>query len=313
MAPKERRFRILVCIDGSDESYRGLRYATRIGSGVDADITLLYIRPVDLGLSGGGLEARLTRENMLEWGLELPGMKALKKARDMLLEMGVMQENWEARTIHTEVRGDPLGDNMTEYTGDDGKQIILKIMVSPSVASGILDECELNCYDIAILAIASKNESDLGRAMIGPAVAQKVAAEHMGTVLVARELEESHGHLICVTEAESSIAAAKKDAIIASRCACPVFLFSVARNAEALPKAQAAIDRAREAIEAQGIALAGARVAVGDPVTRIIEEGRNYSLIVLAASDARGLRRFFTTSVAYKVLENAENSVMIVR
>ena len=65
----ESRFRILVCIDGSDESYRGLRYAARLGGGVDADICLLYVRPVDQELRSGGLQVRVVRENLLEWGL----------------------------------------------------------------------------------------------------------------------------------------------------------------------------------------------------------------------------------------------------
>lgn len=42
----EQRFRILVCIDGSDESYRGLSYAAKLGGGVDADIVLLYGKSV---------------------------------------------------------------------------------------------------------------------------------------------------------------------------------------------------------------------------------------------------------------------------
>ena len=39
--PSPDRFRILVCIDGSDESYRGLKYAATLGGGVDADIVML--------------------------------------------------------------------------------------------------------------------------------------------------------------------------------------------------------------------------------------------------------------------------------
>ena len=46
---RKNRFRILVCIDGSDECYQSLRYAARLGGGVDADIVLLYVRPVDQG------------------------------------------------------------------------------------------------------------------------------------------------------------------------------------------------------------------------------------------------------------------------
>ena len=65
--------------------------------------------------------------------------------------------------------------------------------------------------------------------------------------------------------------------------------------------------------EEMDLAIAGEKVEVGDPVSKIIEEGRSYSLIVLSASKKVGLKRLFGTSVASKVLEKAHNSVMIVR
>ena len=75
---RRNRFRILVCIDGSDESYLGLRYAERMGGHrEDCDIVLLYVRPIDQGLHSGGLQLRVARENMLNWGLELPGIQRI--------------------------------------------------------------------------------------------------------------------------------------------------------------------------------------------------------------------------------------------
>ncbi len=68
---RRRRFRILVCVDGTDESYVGLRYAAEIGRSEDCDIILAYVRPTDQGLRSGGLQLRVARENMLDWGLEL--------------------------------------------------------------------------------------------------------------------------------------------------------------------------------------------------------------------------------------------------
>ena len=64
----QSRFSILVCLDGSDECYQSLKYAAKMGGGVDADIVLLYVRPTDQGLRSGGLEVRVARENMLKWG-----------------------------------------------------------------------------------------------------------------------------------------------------------------------------------------------------------------------------------------------------
>ena len=63
--PDQDRFRVLVCIDGSDESYQGLRYAAKIAHGHDdVDIVLCYVRPIDHGMRSGGLQMDVARGNM---------------------------------------------------------------------------------------------------------------------------------------------------------------------------------------------------------------------------------------------------------
>lgn len=308
-----RRFDILVCIDGSPESYRALKYAVRIGSGTDADMTLLYVRPLDQGLRTGGLQISVARENLLDWGLELPGMKSLNKGRDLLVELGYLNVDWEEEYKHTDVQGDPLGDNMVVYHSDEGRHVTLKLLVSPSVARGILDQCEIEEYDIVILAVSADPSEGGGPGHIDMDVAETVAVEHHGTVLIVRELEESHGHLVCVWNNEQSIKAARRDAEIASRCACPVYLYSVARDEEELGEAEAAVANAEKAIEKVGIRISGKKVDIGDPVEKIIEEGKSYSVIVMSSTSRTGLRRFFTTSPSFEVLQRAYNSVMIAR
>jgi len=139
----EKKFQILVCIDGSESSYSGLRYAVRMGADHTADLTLLFVRPLDQGLGSGGLQMDIARENMLNWGHDLPGMRALKRGRNMLVEMGFMEDSWKEQVVHTDVRGDKLGDNSIIYTNEDGAKITLEMMVSPSVERGILDEIEI--------------------------------------------------------------------------------------------------------------------------------------------------------------------------
>ncbi len=309
----EDRFQILVCIDGSDASFSGLRYAVRMGSDNSADLTLLYVRPVDQGLSSGGLQMRVARENMLKWGVQLPGTTALKKGRDMLVEMGFMADDWKEQIVHTDVTGDPLGDNTTVYKNDEGACISLKLLVSPSVDRGILDECEVGDYDITIISMCETDEAKKHAGYISPAATMAVATQHRGTVLVARELEEDHGHFMCVDFSDKAIQAAIKDAQIAARCHCPVYLYSVAANEDEVETARDVVARAKAAIEAEGLSIAGEGTDIGDPVECIIGKGRKYSLIVLADTSVKGLRRFFTTSTAYEVLQKAANSVMIVR
>ena len=307
------RFRILVCLDGSDECYQSLRYAAKLGNGVDADIVLLYVRPTDQGLRSGGLQVRVARENMLKWGIELPGIQYLKKGRDMLKELDIMSgDDWKEEVVHTDVDGDPLGDNKINYVNDKGKMVVLKLKVATDIATGILEQWELGEYDIIILG-ASSRWKGMARSFWDPAVAEKVAVHAPCSVLVARDLEIGHGHLICTDGSEESMDMVRRDAVLASRCDCPISLMSVALDVEDEPKAKANVEKAESMLNDLGIEVVETLIRVGNPVEEIIELGPEYSLIVLSESSKSGLKRFFMGSVAFKVMENAHNSVLIAR
>ncbi len=135
-AERRNRFRMLECIDGSDASYEGLRFAAKLADHDACDIILLYVRPIDHGLRTGGLQVRVARENMLDWGLDLPGLSHLKRGLEMLVSAEEMASHWSVAIAHTDTWGDPLGDNKVEYRHQNGKSIVLKLKTAPDPASG---------------------------------------------------------------------------------------------------------------------------------------------------------------------------------
>ena len=313
--PLDKVFRILVCIDGSEESYRGLRYAVRLARGFDTDITLLYVRKVDKALSSEGLDMRISRENMLDWGIELPGMAALKRGLETLDELGYLDGEWSTATTHIDNSGDPVGDNMVEYTNCNDRKVVLKLLVAPSAELGILDESESGQYDITIVS-ETDDEEDTDKSKgftFSTSVTQRIATESETSVIVAKALEENQGHLLCLSGSVASLNMARNDAIMAARCNCPVYLYTVVDSEDTLEKGQAIIDEARMVIEDAGYSIAGEKVGIGDKVEQIIEEGKQHSLIVLSGEHEVGFRRFFKSSLMFKVLEQAQNSVMIRR
>ena len=310
---RRKRFRVLACVDGSDESYRGLRYAADVGHAEDADVILLYVRPVDQGMRTGGLQVRVARENMLNWGLELPGIQYLKKGRDQLIELGEMASTWGEKFTHTDVDGDPLGDNKIEYRSETGKSIVLKLKVAPSVAAGILDQYELGPYNLIILGASGKS-GGIAKALWDPAIAEKVAMHAPCSVLAARDLRRGHGHLICTDGSEQALAMARKSARLVHRTELKnISVMSVALDEESRAEAQRYVDEAVAVIEEEDLQVRNAFVRVGNPVEQIIEAGEDYSLILVGESGRTGLKRFFMGSVAFKVLEYANKSVMVVR
>ena len=171
---RRERFRILVCINGRDSSYEGLKLAAEIGRDNPCDIILLYVRRIDQGMSSGGLQVRLARQNMLDWGLELPGIEYLRRGYEMLLDQGYMTKDWRSKYSHTDIFGDPLGDNKVEYRSGRQKRIILKLKTAPTVSSGILDQYELGPYNLIIMGPPKRWRGEF-KSFIEPSTVQKVA------------------------------------------------------------------------------------------------------------------------------------------
>ena len=309
---RRKRFRILVCIDGSEESYEGLRFAADIGRSDDCDIILCHVRPIDQGLRTGGLQARLARENMLDWGLELPGVRYLKKGLDILIHEGRMSEDWNATTTTRSVWGDPLGDTKTEYRHESGKSIVLKLKVAPDAASGILDQYELGPYNLMILGEPSRWQGEF-KSFWNAGVAQKVAMLSPCSVMVARPRRNGKGHLICTDGSEQSLEAVRRDAVLAKHCDMSITLFSVALDMEARAQAEETVARAKSMLEEIQIEVAGTMVGVGRPVEQIVEAGEVHSVIVVSDSGKSRLKRFLVGSVAFGVMGSSDTSVLNVR
>jgi nucleotide-binding universal stress UspA family protein len=308
---KRRRF--LVCLDGSDESYRGLRYAARLGKGVDADIVILYIRAIDPSLNYERLRDRPRGGNLLAWGDEVPGIRYLEKGRDLLVALGVLSLDWAEEHEHVPVSGDPVGDNKVVYRSREGKIVVLKLKVASDIATGILGQTTITDYDLVIVGAADTWRDSDHIGFWDTSMIDRVVKEAPCSVLVARDLEIGHGHLIYTDGSERAREVVRADAVLASRCQCSVSLISVATDPSREAEARRNVEDARAMLSGLGIEVQDMLTPVGDPVTEIVEAGPDYSLIVVSDAGVSRLQRFFMGSVGLKVLKEAYNSVMIVR
>jgi nucleotide-binding universal stress UspA family protein len=309
---RKKRYRVLVCIDGSDDSYRGLSYAAEVARKSDSDIVLLYVRPIDQGLRSGGLQVRVARENMLSWGLELPGIKLLKKGLEQLMLSDTMSANWREKITHTDIDGDPLGDNKIEYTNERGQSIVLKLKTATTIASGILDQYQLGPYDLIILGDTGSG-GGWAKSFWDPAVVEKVAMHAPCSVLVARDLERGHGHLLCTDGSPESLKMVKRSGVISKRINSALSVMSVSRDIEGEPEAQKNVNLAVSELKKMDINVVNAFTRLGNPFEEIISAGNDYSFIVVGSTGKTSLERFLMGSVSFKVMEYAKNSVIIVR
>jgi nucleotide-binding universal stress UspA family protein len=309
---RRNRFRVLACLNTSDESFDTVRFAARLAPTDDCDIIVLFVRPTDQGLWSGGLQVRLARESILEAGLELPGVSHLMKALNVLKEEGVDVASWPKESTHEDAWGDAAGDNKIVYSSPGGKTVVLKLKTAPDVASGILDQYELGPYNLLILGAPTRWRGEIG-SWFSSGVVQSVTMLSPCSVLVTRDSEEKKGFFICTDGTSRSMQAVRRAAVLAHSVGEPITLFSAAPTPSARAAAEENVENAKALLKALGIAVAESRVAVGRPAERIIELGSSYMTIVVTDEGRSWWQRLWRGSVAYEVVRGARTSVLDVR
>lgn len=311
-AQRRGRFRILACINGTEEGFLTVRFAAHLAPTDDCDIIVLYVRPIDQALWSGGLQLRLARQNMLEAGFELPGLRDLKRALEVLKGEGIDAESWPKETGHQEAWGDPLGDNKVEYRSPEGRQVVLKLKTAPDPAAGIVDQYELGPYNLIILGEPSRWRGEF-RSWFESGVAQTVTAMAPCSVLVARDSLDRKGFFICTDGTARSMQAVRRSAVLAHSVGEPITLFSAVERAEDEAAAEDNVKNARALLKAIGIKVKDTRVAIGEPAAQIIEHGSDHQVIVVSDEGRSRLERAIRGSTAYSVIRGARTSVLDVR
>ena len=311
MTSDGERLRILISIGGGPEAYAGLRYAVRMSKKSCADIALLYVRPLDSGLNSGGLEVRVARENVLDWGLELPGLRQLKAARDILVELGEIEPGTSHDWKHREIQGDPAGEYVREYENPCGGSISLRLRTASDVTSAVSDEAERFRADVVIVGASPEPMTGLKKLFSRKPLALRIAAHAKCSVIVARHLEAGRNHLVCVQDTDQSRAMLPAVNNYFHSCSYPMSILSVAPTEADLPSAQKAARESADILAALGTTPAEILVEVGDPVETIITIGYDFSLILASESLKPWFAKGF--SVSHEVAEKARNSVMIVK
>ena len=312
-AQRRSRFRILACIDGSDSSYDTVRFAARLSPHENCDIVLLYVRPIDQGLRTGGLNVKVARQNLLDAGGELPGLKALKQGLEVLKKEGLDTSDWIRETGHEDAWGDPVGDNKVVFKSQEGRSVVLKLKTAPDVAAGILDQYEHGPYNLIIMDEPSRWHSEL-HSLFGTSVAHRVTALAPCSVMIAREESlKNKGFLIYNDGTARGMQAIRRSAVLAQSIDQPISIIAVAETEEGRKEAQEHNRKAKDVLGAMGIKVSRVTSSVGDPVTQIIKAGAKRQIIVVPDEGHSRLKRAISGSIAYGVIKGAITSVMDVR
>lgn len=311
-AQRRSRFRVLACIDETDESFCTVRMAARLAKTDDCDIIVLFVRSIDQGLWSGGLQVRVARQNMLDAGLELPGINRLRMALEILREEGIPAEDWTRTTGHQDAWGDPLGDNKVEFISNEGRTVVLKLKTAPDPAAGILDQYELGPYNLMIMGEPSRWRGEF-HSLFDAGIVQQVTVHAPSSVLIVREPLDKTGFFICTDGTSRSMQAVRRAAVLAHTAGEPITLFSAAAQEAGVPAAEENVKNARALLKAMGIKVKTIMTAVGPAAQKIAELGSDHSIIVVTDEGRSRVQRALRGSTAVEVVRTAKTSVLDVR
>ncbi len=310
-AERRKRFRVLVSVKDEETLYV-VRMAAKLANCPTCDIVLLYVRPVD---RSGSLHVQLARRNILQAGVELPGLRILRAGLEVVeKELGLKAEECETTTAQMDAWGDPVGDTKIVYTCPDGREIVLKLKVSPEIASGILDQYELGPYNLIIMGEPVRWKKSGLWLLFHHVVAERVMAMAPCSVMIARDTLDRKGFFICLDGSARAYNGMRRAAVLACEAGEPITLFSVAKTQDELGKARQTVDKGREILEKLGIAVQETKVAVGqDLVEQIVKHGNDHLVIAIIDRGHSRLHRIIFGSIADEVARLASTSVLDVR
>ncbi len=309
-ARRRQRFRVLVSLKDEETLYP-VRMAARIADCPTCDIILLFVRPVD---RDSGMHMKVARQNMLEAGVELPGLRVLRKGLEVLQqELGLSTEECEARHSHMDAWGDPVGDNKVSFTCPDGRELVLKLKVAPDITSGILDQYELGPYNLIILGEPVRWKKSGIWVLFHHVVAERILALAPCSVMVARNTLEKSGFFIYLDGSARSYNGMRRTAVLACEAGEPITLFAVAEPDEDLRKARRIIDKGRKILSDLGIPVQATKAARGKVVEEIIRHGNDHLVIAITDRGRSRLQRILFGSIAAETARRAATSVLDVR
>lgn len=322
--------RILVYTDGSECSDAAVKLAGRLTVDTKSDIKVLYVREIHRNSHEKYVES--AREKVMEWGLELPSVRELKRAEEILEKAGVTKETPEPISEGLVFKKSEKGGHTLHLSYAHGEMYLKSRVGNP--AEEIIWEAEENDYNLVVMGLHRGKFEDFS---IG-GVTHKVAVYAKLPVLVVKKDVKLERMLVCTDGSEQAEEAIHCAAHIAKDIGAKVVLLSVFQPVEAFEDSSVPelsedmkeklrkkvsefpipekkyLDDGKRLFKQIGIEAETKFVEGGatQEILREADEGK-YDLVVTGSRGLSGLKRLIMGQVSSNVLEKAETNVLIVR
>ena len=300
MTKPRPRPHVLICVGSEEFSEDTIRFGARAAEALEADVSVLYVglettrsfRP----------EVALARTKLREWELDLPGVRVLRFARDVIAEMGLAARDGNGEVVlRHSLRPGIAGAYELHLVGSYGEQVRLRLREG-RIIEQIVEELDSHHYSVVVLGAPQRRR-----------LLHEIVQFANASVLIARNARrEYYDLLLPVDHSDAARRARHLASLVAHALHLRVLVLSIAESNEKLPEAQALAEQEAGIVARRGIEVQ-ARSAVGDIVEEICNAAGDDHIIVLGASRRHDVWKYLFGSRSIRGVQRAKSPVLVVK
>ena len=300
MTKPRPRPHVLICVGSEEFSEDTIRFGARTAAALEADVSVLYVEPHAPRTFGA--EIALARTKLREWEIDLPGVRVLRYARELLTELGLAarDRNGEVVLRHA-LRPGIGGAYELHLVGSYGEEVRLRLREG-RIVEQIVQELDTHHYSVVVLGAPQKRR-----------LLHEIVQFANASVLIAKNAQrEYYDLLLPVDDSEAARRARHLASLVAHARRLRVLVLSIAESEDKLPQAQGLAEQEAGLVARRGIEVQ-ARSAVGDIVEEICKAAGDDHIIVLGASRRHDVWKYLFGSRSIRVVQRAQSPVLVVK
>lgn len=267
---------------------------------MQADLSVLYVQPRTHHQVRH--ELRYAERKLAEWEVELPGVRVLRRAREILTAMGLVQVDSRGEPlVRHELKPDIAGAYELHVYGQRGQQIRLRLREG-DVVDEVIEETRKVDYELLVIGAGQH------RRMIH----KLVQFSPCSTLIVRGPFRLDFDFLVTTDGSPESRHAAAYGARLAAFFGGAVRVLAVVHHEDERDEAHSWVDRLGRLMSRARVRFE-TLVRTGPVVDTIVEEAGADHVIVLGPTSASELRQFFLGSTPVKVALRASVPVLLVK
>lgn len=292
--------KFLLCIGGGEMSHDTIATGGKIAAAFHSDLSVLYVEAKKAGSMTGFLD--MSRMKLSEWEIELPGVKVLQYAEQVLKDMNLLEvdESGDMVEKHS-LRPDINGAYELHALGKQGENIRLRLREG-DIIDEVIKEVELGGYNLVFMG-ASKERRLVHRMIqfISP------------SLFITKNLRDiDYRFLFAVDDSELSRRALYLGSKAAKFLKSEATLLSVVDKEENIGMGEVCLAKGEKILKRMNIPYT-TKIVIGDPIETIIKEAGDDHIIAMGSSKKSQLSKFFKATKAVKVVQDCNCPVLIVK